>query len=98
MNVFLPASAAESAASAAIEKLNEPGVENNLLSAGPIKKGGAVCECRLFSMSSSLFELLKAKSRINFRLNVNIKFKLTTETAMDFGCVCMCQRFAMLFT
>lgn len=53
----IPARAAESAASAAIEKLNEPGVENNLLSAGPIRNGGAVCECRLLSISSSLFEL-----------------------------------------
>lgn len=53
----LPASAAESAANAAIEKLNEPGVENNLLSDGVIRNGGAVCECMLFSISSSLFEL-----------------------------------------
>lgn len=51
----LPASAAESAANAAIEKLNEPGVENNLFS--DIRNGGAVCECMLFSISSSLFEL-----------------------------------------
>lgn len=55
--MILPASAAGSAANAAIEKLNEPGVENNLLSAGPIKNGGAVCECILLSISSSLFEL-----------------------------------------
>lgn len=55
--IFLPARAAGSAASAAIEKLKEPGVENNLLSAGPIKNGGAVCECILLSISSSLFEL-----------------------------------------
>lgn len=58
----IPASAAESAASAAIEKLNEPGVENNLLSGPPIRNGGAVCECRLLSISSSLFELFKKKS------------------------------------
>lgn len=53
----IPARAAESAASAAIEKLNEPGVENILLS--PIRNGGAVCECRLLSISSSLFELFE---------------------------------------
>lgn len=53
----IPASAAESAANAAIEKLNEPGVENNLLSDGVIRNGGAVCECKLFSISSSLLEL-----------------------------------------
>lgn len=54
---WVPASAAESAANAAIEKLNDPGVENSLLSAGDIKKGGAVCECMLLSISSSLLEL-----------------------------------------
>ena len=58
---------AGSAASAAIEKLNEPGVEKSLLS-GPIKNGGAVCECMLLSMSSSLFELLKKNKNFNFFL------------------------------
>lgn len=40
-----------------MEKLYEPGVGNNLLSAGDIKKGGGGCECMLFSISSSLAEL-----------------------------------------
>lgn len=36
----------------------KPGCEKSLLSAGDIRKaGGAVCECRLLSMSSSLLEL-----------------------------------------
>lgn len=61
----LPASAAESAANAAIEKLNEPGVENNLFS--DIRNGGAVCECMLFSISSSLFELWISKWRFGVR-------------------------------
>lgn len=43
-------------ANAAIEKLNDPGAENSLFS-DDIKKGGAVCECMLLSISSSLFEL-----------------------------------------
>lgn len=60
---LLPASVTGSV-SAAIEKLKEPGV-NNLLSAGPIKNGGAVCECMLLSMSSSLFELIKKNFKIN---------------------------------
>lgn len=52
---FLPRDAGS--VSAAIEKLNEPGDENNLLSAGDIKKGGAVCECIPLSISSAFGEL-----------------------------------------
>lgn len=41
--IFLPARADGSAANAAIEKLNDPGVGNNLLSAGDItERNGAV--------------------------------------------------------
>lgn len=48
-------------ANAAMEKLNDPGVENSLFS-DDIKKGGAVCECMLLSISSSLFELKQNKN------------------------------------
>lgn len=63
----LPASACESLR-LFNAKLNEPG-GNILLSAGDIMKpGGAVCECMLLSMSSSLFEL---KRRILGVVNIS---------------------------
>lgn len=68
----LPANAGWSV-SAAIEKLNEPGVGNNLLSFGAIRNGGAVCECMLLSISSSLFELNKSKiiqKQVNIRIYI----------------------------
>lgn len=44
-------------ASAAIEKLNDPGDGKSLLSAGDIKKGGGGCGCIGLPISSSLGEL-----------------------------------------